>query len=160
MRTILRFLGAILAVLVMAPSAVFAQAAITGLVKDSSGGVLPGVTVEAASPALIEKVRSVVTDGAGVYRIENLRPGTYAITFTLPGFNKFKRDGVELSGSATVSVDADMRVGALEETVTVTSQAALVDTSNTTTQRVLSQEVINAIPSGRLYSDLAAMVPA
>jgi len=159
MRTILRFLGAILAVLVMAPSAVFAQAAITGLVKDSSGGVLPGVTVEAASPALIEKVRSVVTDGAGVYRIENLRPGTYAITFTLPGFNKFKRDGVELSGSATVSVDADMRVGALEETVTVTSQAALVDTSNTTTQRVLSQEVINAIPSGRLYSDLAAMVP-
>jgi len=105
MRPILRVLGAILATLVMAPSAVFAQAAITGLVKDSSGGVLPGVTVEAASPALIEKVRSVVTDGAGVYRIENLRPGTYAITFTLPGFNKFKRDGVELSGSATVSVD-------------------------------------------------------
>jgi hypothetical protein len=94
----------------MVPSAVFAQAAITGLVKDSSGGVLPGVTVEAASPALIEKVRSVVTDGAGVYRIENLRPGTYAVTFTLPGFNKFKRDGVELSGSATVSVDGDMRV--------------------------------------------------
>ena len=159
MRSIFRFLGATLAVLLMAPAAAFAQAAITGVVKDSSGGVLPGVTVEAASPALIEKVRSVVTDGAGVYRIENLRPGTYAITFTLPGFNKFRRDGVELSGSASVSVDGEMRVGALEETVTVTSQAALVDTSNTTTQRVLSQEVINAIPSGRLYSDLAAMVP-
>ena len=159
MGSIFRFVGAILAVLVMAPSAAFAQAAITGIVKDSSGGVLPGVTVEAASPALIEKVRSVVTDGAGVYRIENLRPGTYAVTFSLPGFNKFKRDGLELSGSATVSVDGEMRVGALEETITVTSEAALVDTSNTTTQRVLSQEVINAIPSGRLYSDLAAMVP-
>jgi hypothetical protein len=160
MRTILRVLGVVLAVLVMAPSAVFAQAAITGLVKDSSGGVLPGVTVEAASPALIEKVRTVVTDGAGVYRIENLRPGTYAITFTLPGFNKFKRDGVELSGSASVSVDGrHARRRPRGEPSPVTSQAALVDTSNTTTQRVLSQEVINAIPSGRLYSDLAAMVP-
>src|SRR5688500_19655071 len=96
------------------PSVVHAQAAITGVVKDASGGVLPGATVEAASPVLIEKVRSVVTDASGQYRIIDLRPGTYAVTFTVPGFTTVKREGIELSGSFVATVNADVRVGSLE----------------------------------------------
>src|SRR4051812_15537114 len=98
----------------VSPAVVFAQASIAGAVRDSSQGVMPGVTVEATSPALIEKVRTVVTDGAGLYRIADLRPGTYIVTFTLPGFATVKREGVELTGDATVQVNADLRVGALE----------------------------------------------
>src|SRR5688572_32592205 len=105
------------------PSVAFAQGALTGAVRDESGAVLPGVTVEAASPALIEKVRTAVTDGAGQYRITGLNPGTYSLTFRLPGFSLVRRDGIELSGSATLTVPAEMRVGALEETVTVTSES-------------------------------------
>src|SRR5262244_1796996 len=108
MRRVLRtVLG--LSVFVLVPSAVFAQAVIAGSVKDSSGAVLPGVTVEAASPALIEKVRSVFTDGTGQYRIEDLRPGTYTVTFTLEGFSTFKREGVELTGSFTATINADLK---------------------------------------------------
>ena len=102
--------------IVLIPSVVSAQASITGFVRDSSGAVLPGVTVEAASPALIEKVRTAVTDGTGQYRIVDLRPGTYSVTFTLPGFSVVRRDGVELTGSFTASIDAELRVGAVEET--------------------------------------------
>ena len=69
------------------------------MVKDTSGAVLPGVTVEAASPALIEKVRTAVTDGAGQYKIVSLLPGTYDVTFTLTGFQTFKREGIEVTGS-------------------------------------------------------------
>ena len=94
----LKRLSFAIACLVLLPAAAYAQASIAGVVRDTSGAVLPGVTVEAASPALIEKVRSVVTDGAGQYRIVDLRPGTYSVTFTLPGFSTFKRDGIELHG--------------------------------------------------------------
>ncbi len=117
----------LLCVLVLIPAAVFAQASIAGVVKDTSGAVLPGVTVETASPALIEKTRSAVTDGTGQYRIENLRPGTYSITFTLTGFTTVKREGIELTGSFTASVNTDMRVGAVAETVTVTGETPVVD---------------------------------
>ena len=89
------------------PSIVHAQA-LAGVVRDPSGAILPGVTVEAASPALIEKARSVVTDGTGQYRIVDLRPGTYTLTFTLPGFNTVARTGIELSGSGTVTVNTEM----------------------------------------------------
>src|SRR5688572_23920088 len=105
----------------------FAQGQIAGTVKDTSGALLPGVTVEASSPALIEKVRTAVTDGTGQYRIENLRPGAYNVRFVLTGFSSVVREGVELSGSATVSVNADMRVGSLEETITVTGESPVVD---------------------------------
>src|SRR5688572_4205682 len=90
---------------VLIPTAAFGQAAIAGAVRDSSGALLPGVTVEAASPALIEKVRSAVSDGAGQYRVEDLRPGVYAVTFTLPGFSTLKREGIELTGSFTATVN-------------------------------------------------------
>src|SRR5438128_11083581 len=96
----------VLALVVCAPAAAYAQASIVGLVKDASGAVLPGVTIEAASPALIEKVRSVVTDGTGQYRIERLRPGTYSVTFTLPGFSTVKREGIELTGTFVATVNA------------------------------------------------------
>src|SRR5438128_2693221 len=101
----------VVAWLTIVPAAAYAQASITGVVKDTSGAVLPGVTVEAASPALIEKARSVVTDGTGQYRIVDLRPGSYTVTFTLSGFSTFKRDGIELTGSFTATVNADLRVG-------------------------------------------------
>jgi hypothetical protein len=101
--------------LLMLPAIVWAQATITGTAKDPSGAVLPGVTVEATSPALIERVRSVVTDDTGQYRIVDLRPGTYIVTFTLPGFSTFRREGIELSGRFVATVDANMPVGSLEE---------------------------------------------
>ena len=103
---------AALALLVLFPAAARAQASITGVVKDSTGAVLPGVTVEASSPALIEKVRTAVTDGTGQYRIVDLRPGVYTVTFTLAGFGTVRREGIELTGSFTATVNAELRVGA------------------------------------------------
>jgi hypothetical protein len=151
---------AIFATMVLLPATVFAQAVLTGTVKDASGGVLPGVTVEAASPALIEKVRSVVTDGNGVYRIVDLRPGSYAVTFTLPGFNTAKREGVELSGTATFTVDADLRVGAVEETITVTGAAPTVDVQTSTKGRVLDSEIMDTLPTGRSFMTLGVLIPS
>src|SRR5688500_3987149 len=115
--------AAVLALLVLAPCAAFAQAVIAGTVKDPSGAVLPGVTVEASSPALIERVRAAVTDGSGQYRIEDLRPGTYSVAFSLSGFSTTKRDGIVLSGSFTATIDTDLRVGSLAETVIVTGES-------------------------------------
>ncbi|NOT45951.1 MAG: carboxypeptidase regulatory-like domain-containing protein, partial [Acidobacteria bacterium] len=161
MRSLSRFVVALVwAAVVLAPSLVFAQASITGTVRDTSGGVLPGVTVEAASPVLIEKVRTVVTDGNGRYQIVDLRPGAYTVTFSLPGFNTVLRDGVTLAGSAAVSVDADMRVGALEETITVTGEAPVVDTQTLTQQAVINADTIDALPSARNYFGLARMIPS
>jgi hypothetical protein len=140
------------------PSALYAQASITGVVKDPSGAVLPGVTVEAASPALIEKVRSVVSDGTGQYRILDLRPGSYTVTFTLTGFSTVKREGIELTGSFTATVNADMRVGAVEETVTVTGETPIVDIQSTTRERSITHDVIDTIPTGRLAQNLAVLL--
>src|SRR5689334_19674074 len=145
--------------LVLLPTALFAQASITGVVKDSSGAILPGVTVEASSPALIERTRGVVTDGTGQYRIVDLRPGTYAVTFTLSGFNTLRREGIELSGSFIATVNADLAVGSVEQTVTVTAEAALVDVQSTTQQRVLGHDVADTVPSSRMPSGLGALIP-
>src|SRR5437870_3940300 len=110
----------ILTAAVLLPSLAFAQGTLTGTVRDESGAVLPGVTVDASSPALIEKVRTALTDGAGQYRITGLNAGTYSLTFRLSGFNLVKREGIELSGTATLTIPIDMHVGAVAETVTVT----------------------------------------
>ena len=107
----------------LVPCAAFGQASIVGTVKDSTGAILPGVTVEASSPELIEKTRSAISDGNGQYRIENLRPGTYAVTFTLTGFSTVKHEGIELAGTFTATVNADLRVGTVAETVTVSGVA-------------------------------------
>jgi hypothetical protein len=141
------------------PGMAYAQASITGAVRDTSGAVLPGVTVEAASPALIEKVRTVVTDGSGLYNIIDLRPGTYTVTFTLPGFSTVRREGVELSGNFAATVNVELRVGALEETITVTGQAPVVDVQNTREQVVLDRELIRDIPTTRQYYSAAALIP-
>ena len=104
--------GAVALVLcVVAPLSVFAQSSITGVVRDASGAVLPGVTVEAASPALIEKTRSAVTDGEGVYRVIDLRPGLYSVTFALSGFSSVRREGIDLPASFTATVSVEMKVG-------------------------------------------------
>jgi hypothetical protein len=144
--------------LLIIPVVAYAQASITGTVKDTSGAVIPGATVEVASPVLIEKVRTAVTDGNGRYQILDLRPGDYVVTFTLTGFNAVRRDGITLSGSGTVAVDAELRVGALAETVTVTGETPIVDVQSTTKQQVLSADVIEALPSSRNYVTLARMV--
>jgi hypothetical protein len=150
---------AVLVGAVALPATVWAQAALLGVARDTSGAVLPGVTVEAASPVLIEKVRSTVTDGNGRYQIENLRPGQYTVTFTLTGFNTIRRDGVTLSGAAPTAVDAEMRVGALEETITVTGEAPTVDVQTTTRQAALTADVIDALPTARSYLGLARLIP-
>src|ERR1700736_5424973 len=132
-----RLASLVLAWVVIVPSLADAQASIGGVVKDTSGAVLPGVSVEAASPALIEKVRTAVTDGAGQYRIEDLRPGPYTVTFALNGFSTVKREGIELTGSSTALVNADLRVGAVAETITVSGAAPVVDVQSAQRQSVL-----------------------
>ena len=159
MKRVLNRGAAALLLLAVLPATAFAQASITGIVKDTSGAVLPGVSVEAASPVLIEKTRSTVTDGSGAYQIINLLPGTYTVTFTLPGFNTFVRDQIELSGSFVATVNADMRVGALAETITVTGQTPLVDVRSSAVQKVVTKEIVDAIPTGRLGINLAALQP-
>jgi carboxypeptidase family protein len=142
------------------PAVVSAQTAlggVAGAVRDTTGAVLPGVTVEAASPALIEKVRTVVTDGQGQYKIVDLRPGTYTVTFTLTGFSTLKREGLELNAAFTATVNAELRVGSLEETVTVTGASPVVDTQSSKTQNVLTREVLDAIPTGRNFQGFMAL---
>jgi hypothetical protein len=136
-----------------------AQPSITGVVKDTSGAVLPGVTVEASSPALIEKTRSVVTDSTGQYRIVDLRPGTYAVTFTLSGFSTFKRDGVQLEGGFIATINADLRVGALTETITVSGESPVVDVQSSQAVRTIDNELVAAIPSARGYQSFTVLQP-
>lgn len=148
-----------LAVLVFIPAAAVAQSAVAGVVKDSSGGVLPGVTVEAASPALIERSRTAVTDGQGLYQVIDLRPGVYSVTFTLPGFQSVKREGIELTSSFTATVNADMQVSSVSETVTVSGAAPTVDVRNALVQTVMTRQLLDAIPTGRSYQSIAQMTP-
>jgi hypothetical protein len=144
------------------PSTLWAQAAtgsIAGVVRDTSGAVLPGVTVEAASPALIEKVRTVVTDAAGAYRIIDLRPGTYTVTFSLPGFSTVRREGIELTTSFTAAINADLRVGGVEETITVSGETPVVDLSSARQQTTVSRDVLDAIPTTKRLGQYASFIP-
>ncbi len=149
----------VLALMAAAPSSAFAQAAIAGSVKDGSGAPLPGVMVQATSPALIEKTRRAVTDSAGKYRIENLRPGTYAIGFALNGWRPYRREGIELSGSSTVVVNAELTVGTTGETVTVTNELPVVDAHSLTRELALSGSVVRSMPTARSYNALLVVVP-
>ena len=144
------------------PSAAGAQVlgTVAGNVKDASGAVLPGVTVEVASPALIEKVRSAVTDSSGQYRVVNLPPGTYTVTFSLPGFSTVKRDALDVSVNFTSTVDAEMKVGSVEETITVTGESPIVDIQSAATARSVTSETFKELPSGGSWIQMAALVPA
>ena len=145
--------------LVVLPLSAFAQAGLAGLVRDTSGAVLPGVTVEAASPVLIEKARTSVTDANGRYTVSDLRPGTYKVTFTLPGFKTVVRDGVEIAGTAVFTVNADLSVGGVEETITVSGETPVVNLQSTTRQAVMDQTVVSAIPSSRTPFTTGVLIP-
>ena len=153
---------ALIVISLLGPSMAWAQSnsSIAGVVKDGTGGVLPGATVEASSPALIEKVRTAVTDSAGQYKIVNLVPGVYSVTFTLAGFNTVKRDGIELTASFTANVNAELRVGSLTETINVSGQSPTVDVQNVVQQKVMTRDVLDAIPVGmKSTGQIGVLIP-
>jgi hypothetical protein len=150
---------ATLAALLVVPSLASAQAQITGTVTDSSGAARPGVTVEASSSALIEKVRSVVTDGNGQYRLVDLRPGVYSVTFTVSGFSTFRRDGIELPDNFVATINTEMRLGSLEETIVVTGESPIVDVQSVRRVTVLGGETLRELPVARTYGSLLQMNP-
>jgi Carboxypeptidase regulatory-like domain len=155
----LAFVATVAAALLGATEEARAQSAISGVVRDTTGGALPGVTVEAASPVLIEKVRTAVTDDQGRYTIADLRPGAYVVNFSLVGFSTLRREGVDLPANFTMTLNGELRVGALEESVTVTGATPVVDVQNTQRTQVLNRELLDAVPSARNYSGLASLMP-
>lgn len=158
---IIRATLALLASLLLLPAVTNAQSTgiIAGVARDTSGAVMPGVTVEAASPALIEKVRTATTDGEGQYKLVDLTPGTYSVTFTLTGFSTVKREGVQLSAGFTASINAELHVGAVEETITVSGQSPTVDVQNTRQQTTVSRDVIDVLPIAKSAQNFATFVP-
>jgi len=149
------------ALLVLVPAAAFGQqSSMTGVVRDTSGAVLPGVTVEASSPVLIEKVRTATTDETGQYRIIELRPGVYTLTFTLTGFTTIKHEGLELPGEFVMTVNADMRVGRLEESITVSGESPIVDVQSARRRRTLDNTLIEALPAAQGYAAVMVLMPS
>src|SRR5215204_6301840 len=160
MRRVVLCLAVLTAALFLVPATSSAQAAITGVVRDTSGAVIPGVLVEASSPALIEKTRSVVTDSSGQYRIIDLSPGTYEVSFALAGFKSVKRGNIVLEGNFTPTVNAELQVGLLEETLTITAESPVVDVVNNTRAFVANRDVLDSIPvSTRNTPARALLIP-
>ncbi|MBI4520850.1 MAG: TonB-dependent receptor [Gemmatimonadetes bacterium] len=150
----------VLACVVLAPSLALAQATLAGVVRDTSGAVLPGVTVEASSPTLIEKVRAGFTDGTGQYRIAELPPGSYTVTFSLTGFSTVRREGVQVSGVAIITINAELRIGTLQETITVTGETPIVDVQSARRGTTMSDDVVKALPATRGYNAIVFLVPS
>jgi hypothetical protein len=146
-------------VLLLIPQLAHAQSVFTGTVRDTSGAVLPGVTVEVSSPVLIEGTKTAVTDSNGAYRIVDLRPGVYVMVFTLPGFKTTRLEGVELSTDFTATMNANLEVGTLEESVTVTGASPVVDVASTARVQVLTRDALDALPTGRSIYSMAQLVP-
>jgi hypothetical protein len=148
--------------LLVLPSAVVAQTqtAIAGVARDTTGAVMPGVTVEVASPAIIEGTRVAVTDANGQYRVVDLRPGTYTVTFSLPGFSTVKREGVVLTSNFVASVNVELQVGAVQETITVTGDTPIVDVVSSTREEVLSREQLDSLPTGRDFTTMGNALPS
>jgi hypothetical protein len=151
---------ALLASVALLPSVAHAQASLAGVVRDTSGAVLPGVTVEAASNVLIERVRTALTDGTGQYRLTELPPGSYNVTFSLAGFNTVQRQEVAVSGVGVITINAELRVGTLQETVTVTGETPIVDVQSARRGQVLSDEVVKTLPATRGYNAIVFLVPS
>ena len=147
-----------IALVMLLPLSVSAQA-IAGIVTDASGGVLPGVTVEASSSALIEQARNVVTNDAGRFSIVNLRPGTYTVTFTLSGFRTVRREGIELTSDFTANVNAELGVGGVEEVITVAAVAPVVDVQSVAAPRVYTRDMLDALPTGRTPAAILNTIP-
>src|SRR6187399_1669373 len=157
---LLRRMAFLLVGLVVLPVSAYAQATLSGVVKDASGAVLPGVTVEASSPVLIEKSRSTTTNGVGQYSIDDLRPGTYTVTFGLSGFAGVKREGIVLTGTFIATVNQDLKVGGVTEAVTVSGEPPVVDVASSRTEQTFTGDTIADIPSGRQYYSFTGLVPA
>ena len=161
MSRVVRVCACVVAAALLVPAWAWAQsgttAAIAGEARDATGSVLPGVVVEAASPALIEKVRTAVTDDRGQYKIVDLRPGPYTVTFSLVGFSTVRREGLELNTGFTATVNAELRVGGIEETITVSGASPVVDTQNVRTQSVLTREVLDVVPTSKNYQAFAGL---
>ena len=147
-------------ILMAAPGALFAQSSIAGVVTDESGAVLPGVTVEAASPALIEKVRAAITDTQGRFTITNLRPGVYGVTFSLPGFGTVTREGFSLPDNFTLTANTTLKVGDLTESITVTGESPVVDVQRVQQTQVVSRELLDVLPTGKSYRSTAGLITA
>ncbi|MGE3957182.1 MAG: carboxypeptidase regulatory-like domain-containing protein [Vicinamibacterales bacterium] len=159
MTLVTRIASALLVLALPALAAAQQGSTISGTVRDTSGAVLPGVTVEVSSPALIEKTRSATTDGEGKYSIVQLRPGTYSVVFTLPGFSTVKRENLELTSDFTATVNADMRVGGVEETITVAAESPVVDVQSITQRTVMTRDVLDSVPTGRNIQAVGIMIP-
>jgi carboxypeptidase family protein len=159
MRSSATRVAAVVALLLLPAVAAAQTSGIAGEVKDTSGAVLPGVMVEAASAALIERVRSVATDDSGRYNIIQLRPGIYTVTFTLPGFSTVKRENIELTSDFTATINAELKVGAIEETITVAAESPVVDVQSITSRTVMTRDVLDAIPTGRNIQAVGIMIP-
>jgi hypothetical protein len=160
MRTVIRHLAAGASSVIIFPALCFAQfGAVAGVVRDDTGAVLPGVTVEAASPALIEKTRTAVSDTAGEYKVEQLRPGVYTVTFTLQSFSTVRREGIAISAGFTAPVNASLKVGSVAETITVTGEAPVVDVQSSSQQMTLPKEALDALPTARSFATLGTTLP-
>ncbi len=160
MRAIVRHLAAVALAVITFPALCFAQfGAIGGVVKDGTGAVLPGVMVEAAGPALIEKTRTAVSDREGQYKVELLRPGVYTVTFTLTGFSAIRREGIEVSAGFTAPVNGSLKVGAVAETITVTGSTPVVDVQTSSERKTLPKEALDALPTARSFATLGTTLP-
>ena len=140
-----------LALAILLSSSAWAQigSGISGVVRDPSGAVLPGVTVEVASPVLIEGSRSTISSSGGQYQIIDLRPGDYTVTFTLPGFKTVRREGIHLTAAFTATLNTELQVGQLEESITVSGESPLVDVRGSVSQSVMSRDTLDTIPTGK-----------
>jgi hypothetical protein len=141
------------------PSTVLAQPSIAGTVRDASGSVLPGVVVQASSPALIEKSRDTITDDSGRYRLANLRPGSYVVTFSFSSWRPHREEGVEVRGSSTTTLNALLTLGGLGEVITVTAEPSAIDLQSTRREVTLSGELVKSIPTVRSYNAVVPLIP-
>jgi len=140
------------------PAIALAQGSIAGMVRDTSGAIMPGVTVEASSDSLIEKSRTATTDGAGQYKIVDLPPGTYSVAYTLSGFKTVRRGGIVIEGTFVAQINVELQVGAMEETLTVTAETPTVDVINTQKEFVANRDVLDAIPTTRRDTTARALL--